>query len=250
LTRTAWRLLVAGGCVYLLFLLISVPASRVTSRLAQQVEGLSLYAVTGTVLSGEAARIVIQGQGIGPVNWTLRPLALLLGRLEYRVESTDAAFKGNATIGLGLNGVLVVHDLEAELVPDPLINRFSPVPVESTGRFTLLIEILEYAAGFPQQLAGRLDWNDARILEPVNLSLGQVATVMSRGEDALVATITGTPGDMAMSGEITLTPAGRYDLNLLLTPGPAISPDIVDALGTFAQSRPGGSYLLTDTGQL
>jgi hypothetical protein len=237
-------------CVYLLFLLVNIPASRVTTRLEQQVEGLSLQAVTGTVISGEAARIVIQGQGIGPVSWSLRPLSLFLGRLDYHVASTDAAFRGNGTIGVGLNDVLVVRNMVTDLQPGPLINRFSPVPVETTGVLKLQIQMLEYEADFPRELSGSLEWNDARILEPVNLTFGQVVALVSHGEDVLVASINSHSGDMAMAGEFTVTPTGRYNLNLLLTPGAGVSPEIVDSLGTFGQPGPGGGYLITDTGQL
>jgi hypothetical protein len=237
-------------CVYLLFLVVSIPASRVTTRLEQQMKDLSLQAVTGTVISGEAARIVFQGQGIGPVSWSLRPLSLLLGRLEYHVASKDAAFRGSGTVGLGLNDVLVVRDLQAELQPGPVINRFSPVPVETTGVLKLLIRTLEYETDFPRELSGSLEWNDARILEPLELTFGEVVAVLSRGEDLLVASINSDSDDLTMAGEFTVTPSGRYNLNLVLTPGAALAPEVVDTLHTFGQPGHGGGYLITDTGQL
>ena len=246
----AWRLLVAGVVVYLLFLVVSIPASRITPRLEQQMEGLSLQAVTGTVISGAAGRIVIQGYGIGPVSWSLRPLSLLLGRLEYGAASTDPALRGSATIGLGLNDVLVVRDLVADLQPGPLINRFSPVPVDTTGVLELRIPTLEFEADFPRELSGSLTWSDARILDPLDLAFGQVVAELSRREDALVASINGHSDALTMAGEFTVTPAGRYNLNLVLTPGAVLAPEVIDTLRTFGQPGPGGGYLITDAGQL
>jgi len=47
-----------------------------------------------------------------------------------------------------------------------------------------------------------------------------------------------------------LSPDGAYKLNLLVTPGPSVSSDIVEGLKAFGQARPGGAYLITDTGRL
>jgi hypothetical protein len=53
-----------------------------------------------------------------------------------------------------------------------------------------------------------------------------------------------------LSGDFSLTREDDYRLNLLLTPGAEVSADIVDGLKTFAQARPGGAFLITDSGHL
>lgn len=249
MTRS-WRYLAAGVGAYLLILLVTIPADRASHLLEEKVAGLSLQGVTGTIFSGQAARVVIQDLGLGSVNWSLRPWALLLGRLEYRIKVRDATLQGDGAVGLGLGGVVFVHDLAAELQPDLLVNYFAPDAVKTTGQVSLVIDSLELSDGFPRELAGVVSWADARILEPVDLSLGQVEMVLSHTEEELVGNLGNTSGATAVSGDLSLAPSGQYHINLLLTPGDATAPDIMELLTSFGQPKPGGAYLITDSGQL
>jgi general secretion pathway protein N len=247
--KAYWRYALTGVAAYLLILLITVPADRAVKLLVQNATGLDLQSVSGTLFSGKAERMVIAGLGMGPVSWSLRPLPLLLGRLEYRLTLKDPAFRGTGIVGTGLGGHVYLQDLEAELMPDPLVNHFSPLPVQTSGDVMLLIESMDLVDGFPRALSGHLDWNGAQIVEPVALSLGHVEATLVSEADTLVSRVSGA-GETTLSGDFSLTREGDYRLNLLLTPGAEVSTDIVDGLKTIGQARPGGAYLITDSGRL
>jgi general secretion pathway protein N len=243
-----WRLPLAGAAAYLLILLITLPADRVAKLLEQNIVGLDLQSVSGTLFSGKAERVVIHGLGVGPVTWSLRPLPLLLARLEYRLDLKDPAFLGTGVVGTGPGGHVYLHDLQAELKPDPLVNHFSPLPVQTSGYMKLLIESMDFVDGFPRELSGHVDWVDARIAEPMAMSLGHVEATVHSEANSLVCLLSGT-GETALSGDFTLNREADYRLNLLLTPGAGVSADIVDGLKSFGQARPGGAYLITDSGR-
>jgi general secretion pathway protein N len=247
--KAYWRLPLAGAAAYLLILLITVPADYAGKLLERKAVGLELQSVNGTLFSGKADRVLIRGLGMGPVSWSLRPLALLLGRLEYRFILKDPAFQGEGVVGMGLGGQVYLHDLQAELKPDTLVNHFSPLTVQTSGGVRLLIESMDLGDGFPRELSGKLDWADARIVEPVALSLGHVEASLHGEANTLVSRVTGS-GETALAGDFSLTREGDYRLNLQLTPGASVSPDIIDGLKTFGQTRPGGAYLITDSGRL
>ena len=247
--RAYRRFLLAGAAAYLLILLMTVPADRAVNLLEQKVTGLSLQSVSGTLYSGKAERLVIDGLGMGPVDWSLRPLPLLLGRLEYRLVLKDPAFRGEGNVGTGLGGRVYLHDLQADVQADSLVSHFSPLPVQISGGVKLLIESMELVDGFPRELSGRIDWTDALIVEPVALSLGHVEATLHSEADTLISHVSGT-GETALEGDVSLTRDGDYRLNLLLTPGAGESPDIIEGLKTFGQARPGGAYLITDSGRL
>jgi hypothetical protein len=152
-------------------------------------------------------------------------------------------------VGTGPGGHVYLHDLQAELKPDSLINHFSPLTVQTSGDVRLLIESMDFVDGFPRELSGHVNWVDARILEPMDMALGHVEAILQSEEDSLVCLLSGT-GETALSGDFSLTRGEEYRLNLLLTPGAEVSADIVDGLKTFAQARPGGAYLITDSGRL
>jgi len=244
-----WRPALAGLAAYLLFFLLTVPADRAARLVMQHTAGLDLQAVSGTLLSGRAQRAVIHGLVIGPVAWSLRALPLLMGHLEYRLELQDPAFRGTAVVGTGLGGQGYLHELRVALQPDPLINHFSPLPVQTSGDVTLLIESLKLVDGFPGELSGHVVWSGARIVEPLALALGHVEATLSSEANGLVCRISGS-GETPVSGDFSLSRDGDYRLNLLLKPGSAVSADVIDGLKTFGQARPGGAYLITDSGRL
>jgi len=247
--KAYWRLLLAGAAAYLLILLITLPAERVAKLLEQNMVGLDLQSVTGTVFSAKADRVVISGLVMGPVNWSLRPLSLLLARLEYRLELNDPDFRGTGVVGTRPGGHVYLHDLRVELKPDSLVNHFSPLPVQTSGEMRLLIASMDYVDGFPRELSGHVDWVDAHIIEPLVMSLGRVVATLHSEEDTLVCRLNGV-GETTLSGDFSLTREDDYRLNLLLTPGPEVSADIVDGLKSFAQARPDGAYLIIDSGRL
>jgi general secretion pathway protein N len=247
--KAVWRLPLAGAAAYLLLLLLTLPADRVGKLLERNAVGLDLQFVSGTLFSGKAERVVIRGLGLGPVAWSWRPLPLLLGRLEYRFILKDPAFQGGGVAGIGLGGQVYLRDLQAELQPDPLVNHFSPLPVQTSGAVRLLIESMDLVDGFPRELSGKVDWTGAQLIEPVALSLGHVEATLHGEENTLVSRVSGS-GEIALSGDFSVTQAGDYTLSLLLTPGAQAPADIVDGLRTFGQARPGGAYLITDSGRL
>jgi general secretion pathway protein N len=247
--KVHWRLPLAGAAAYLLFVLMTLPADRTADWVKRTSNGLELQLVSGTLFSGKAQRVSIRGLALGPVSWSLRPLPLLLARLEYRVTLSDPEFTGKGRIGTSLGGRLYLHDLRVELKPDALLTRVSSLPVQIAGVVTLRIETANLVDGFPRELSGQMDWAGAQLIEPVALPLGHVEATLQSDGNTLVSQVSGS-GETALTGDFSLTPEGVYKLNLLLTPGPSVSPDIVDGLKTFGQSRPGGAYLITDTGRL
>lgn len=247
--RFSWRLLAAGLLVYLLFVLVSFPAQRGAAFLQQQVEGLSLEAVTGTLFSGRAGRLELQGLDLGPVGWSFRPAALLRGRLEYRLDFQGPPIEGSAHAGVGLSGDVYGRELDALLQPDPLVNHFSPLPVQTEGTVRVQAEQFRLVDGFPQELVGQVDWAAARLLEPVSLELGDVVLVLDGTSELLTGHLSNS-GATGLAGELSLSPARDYRLELDLTPGPEATAEFLDALAGFAEERPGGVYRISDAGRL
>jgi general secretion pathway protein N len=246
--RVYWRLALAGAAAYLIILVVTVPAERVVTVLERRLSGLHLQGVSGTLLSGTAQRLSIEGLAIGPLSWSLRPLPLLLARLEYRFTVEDPVLRGGGLVDIGL-GSVYLHHLNMEMQPGPLVTHFSPVPVQTSGLVSVRIETVELTDGFPRELSGHLDWADAQVVEPVALSLGHVEAALQSETDTLVSHVSGS-GETALAGDLSLTREGDYTLDLLVTPGPSASADLVEGLRSIGQARPGGAYLITDSGKL
>jgi len=247
--KRAWPLLVIGATAYLLFLIVTFPAARLVPLLQRQVTGLSLHVVAGSVFSGQAAQLVYQGLDYGHLTWHARPAALLRGRVEFHIELTDPANPGHANIAITPQGNVYGRDVELMLSPDRLANQYSPVPVRTSGALLLQIDTFSAAGGFPQDVAGSLSWEDAVVLEPIEIILGDVGMTLHSQENALAGSIT-KGGRLEASGDIQLFADGRYHLNLRILPDNEMSEETLAALEMVGQVQPDSSLLFNASGRI
>jgi general secretion pathway protein N len=247
--KRIWRLVALGVGAYLLVLVTTFPAARVSGMLEDRVADLSLNGVSGSVFSGQAAQVVYQGLDLGPVRWRFSPLALLLGRIEYRIELAHRDNQGQLNLGKTLTGRTYIHDLDIKLLPDRLINHYSPVSVDTSGTLHLAFEIFDPGADYSGEVEGRLEWQDAVILDPVSLVLGQMQLDVVVEDGELVGRVV-NGGALGASGELALTAANAYRVHVLLRPGNDISPETLDMLGLSAQRQPNGEYRIDTSGEL
>jgi len=246
--QRAWRLIALGVAAYLLILVTTFPAARVTGMLEQRVADLSILAVSGSVFSGQAGQVVWQGLNVGTMHWKFSPFALLLGRIEYLVELTHPDNSGQLTAGITLFGSAYVQDLELKLLPDRVINHYSPVAVLTGGELLLVFEEIDVSDVFSTATTGQLAWQDAVILEPVNMVLGQLQINVQGNNEALVGNIT-EGGALGASGDLSLLSAGGYQLDITLQPGPDATAETLDMLEYAARIQSNGDYLIQQSGQ-
>jgi general secretion pathway protein N len=247
--KNGLRAAAIGIAVYLLILLATFPVTRLTGSLEQQLDGVLLRGVSGTLWSGQADHLSVQGNDIGPVHWRIRPLRLLTGNLEYRVELPGKDNPGSALLDLSFGGRLHGRDLDLQMPPGELINRFSPIRVVAGGTLHLQLESFALPGKSPATAQGELSWQGAQLSEPLQLELGDIAFGLANAGDNLVATVT-EGGTLGLSGNVTLQPAGNYAVNLALQPGPGVGAEVRDMLDSFMSRRPGGGYQIVAAGKL
>ena len=247
--RQWWRYLAAGVSVYLLLLLVTLPAAHFRSTLQEQVPGLLLSGVSGSVFSGMARQGSYQGFDLGEVKWHFRPFALLLARLEYRLEVAHRDNNGQTVVGIKPGGDLYGKDLNMQLAPDRLINQFSPVSLVSHGSLRLRLDEFTASGEMLTAVTGTIEWDDAAITSPVDLVLGQLELSLQSNENNLVATVT-QGGDLGVSGDISFLDGSDYSVDLVLRPGKNVSAETMGLLETVMQAGPAGSFLLETSGSL
>jgi len=247
--KRAWPLLAIGATAYLLVMVVTFPAARLAPLLERQVAGLSLHAVAGSVFSGQAAQLVYQGLDYGPLTWQLRPAGLLLGRLGYHLEMTAPENPGHMNIAITPWGTLYGGDLQFTLSPDRLVNRYSPLPVKTSGAMQLQIESFKLAGGLPEDITGLLSWDDAVVLTPVEIILGDVSMTLNSQVDHLAGSIV-DGGRLEATGGMQLFADGRYHVSLRILPDNDMSDETLAALETVGQVQSDSSLLFETSGQL
>lgn len=246
--KPAWRYLAVGAAAYLLILVAGFPAGYVRGTLQEALPGLQLGDVSGTVFSGHSSRAIYQGIDLGKIDWHFRPLALLLLRLEYHLEFSHPDNSGQVNIGIRPGGDVRGHALEMELVPDRLVNRFSPVSIQSSGSLDLVLDSFEVAGEQLRAVTGTAAWRDAAIESPVVLPLGEIGLTLESRADTLVAAVT-RGGELGLSGEILLQPGNRYSVDLVLRPEAGIGSDMRELLAAAMQPHSSGGYQLKTSGR-
>ena len=244
-----WRLVALGIGAYLLILVTTFPATRLSGTLQDRIPDLSLNGISGSVFSGGAAQLVYQGLDLGPLHWRFQPFALLLGRIEYRIELTHPDNHGQLSIGKTLTGRTLVHDVDMILLPDRLINHYSPEAVDTSGTFHVVFDTFNPGADYSGEVNGQIEWQDAVILEPIRLILGQLAIEVVTEDGELVGRVT-NGGDLGVTGELALSAAYAFRINLLLRPGADVEPATLDVLEHAALRQPNGDYRIDMSGQL
>jgi general secretion pathway protein N len=246
----AWRIGAIGIAAYLLILLATFPVMRVADSIEQRLEGVLLRGVSGSLWSGQAAQVTFQGQDIGAMHWQFQPLRLLTGNIEYRIELPDEHTGGSGLLDLSFGGRLHGHDLDLQLPPAGLINRYSRIPVVTGGSLVLHLQKFELPPGkLPTGIQGALRWQGARLSSPMELELGDLALDLASTGDDLVATVA-EGGTLGLSGTISLQAGGRYAVDLQLHPVSAAGDEVRGVLDTLMRRLPDGGYQLVASGNL
>jgi len=237
-----------GVVAYFLILVFTLPAVRVESYIEQQVKGLSLSAVTGSVFNGRVGRVSYRTTDLGSARWQFLPLALLTGRVEYYLEFSAPAGPGRANAGVTFAGNLFGTDIDLYFQPDRIIDHYSPVAVRTSGVINLLVDTFKMEDGFPEDFTGRVVWKSAAILSPVEMVFGETVLELQNTGGELVGGIK-NEGDFDISGEIAFTSERTYRINLLLSPEAGASRETILLLESTTSVQPGGKYLLRNSGQ-
>lgn len=235
------RLLWIAALILLFFisLLMSAPA-RLLSHVVPP-EQVLMRGLAGTVWQGSASSVIVHlPQGylqLGAVQWSLKPLSLLLlsPHLTVNSEWGEQRFKGELAVR-GRND-LQISNAEAQLSAT-LLGRFAPVSV--VGMFNLQLDRLQLRQGLPYNTLGRLVWQDAGWESPRGLvPLGSYALDFEQAPaEALRGEVITLSGPLRASGSLELTDR-RYDVDILLDSDDALDGQLQAMLSLIAVPEDG-----------
>lgn len=218
----------AGIAAFLVFLVAMVPASQVARRLPA---GVAFDGVSGTVWSGRARAVSVEGRALGALDWSCRPWRLVLLEWSCRIGLQPAGgevsgefsgdFAGNLT-GRGIRGTAPIASFEGIATPRGW-----------TGNLELDLETLAVGSGRPESASGRVLLRGLRAPGPNGERLGDFELVVGEGSVG-GATLNGRlrdlGGPLRVRGAIELFEDGRYLLRGDAAPGPGAGPAIFDTL--------------------
>jgi general secretion pathway protein N len=241
-------LIAAGVAAFLVCLVAMVPATQLTSRLPS---GIALAGVGGTIWSGQARTLAVNGRPLGALRWSCRPWRLLV--LEW-----------SCTVGLKPPGGEVTGDLSGdfgqEIVGHALRGR---VPISTfegiatprgwTGDLELDVAEIRLVGRRPAAASGTLFLRALRAPGAAGQVLGDFELVVGEGtvgSDSLNGRLRDLGGPLRVRGSIELDARGRYLLTGEAAPGPGAGPAIFDTLGFLGAPDSQGRRPFTIEGSL
>ncbi len=245
-----WQWLVAYGVIiYLVFLVINLPASVAWSmapkQLQQRVNFTNLH---GSAWSTRADGLNINGHQLGRVEWSLNPFLFFIGKLGGHINIRQPLGQAESGFSVTADQTIALSDLEGEFnaaIFDPAIRPFM-----LTGSITSQLDSLLFQNRVMLEATGTLQWRDASITGVQDISLGNLTFKASPEAKGTRLQVTNEGGLIAVSGDIRLAGNGRYNLNLLLSSRDEGNTELKNILAVLGRTDAQGRVRFTQAGRL
>ncbi len=205
-----------------------VPAQQLARRLPA---GVELGGVDGTIWSGTARSLAVDGNPLGALAWSCRPWRLLV--LEWSCAVTMKPQGGEVTGDLSGNfGAEIVGEQIRGQVP---IAAFEGVatPRGWTGTLELDVDQVRLVGRRPAAASGTMFRRGLRAPGASAQPLGDFELVVGEGtvgSQSLNGRLRDLGGPLHVRGSLELDPDGSYLLTGDAAPGPGAGPAIFDTL--------------------
>jgi general secretion pathway protein N len=189
----------------LVFAVATLPASLFAGRIEKY--GLQVSSLYGTVWSGAALGLGVQGRTVGDLRWTISPLRLLTGRLAGHAVLTRPDGRLETDFVASLAGTVVLSNANANL---PL-SAFEALPLGFPpgwrGHLTARVEELVIESGWPQAARGEIELDALTAPPPRNANVGSYLVVLpdpgsSAADGEITAAVTDKEGPLSVQGRL------------------------------------------------
>ncbi|EKP0308879.1 type II secretion system protein N [Aeromonas veronii] len=241
---------------YLMFLLATLPAALVARHLplpAHIGNLLKLEGVSGTLWSGQIARLHYASESVSQLRWDVNGWSLL--RFAPAVTIRFGERNGlNGQGMIGWNGAAFGQDLTINMPAPWLLSRLPlrlPFPLSVNGQLQLKIGQFAQGDTWCDRLDGQLDWYNATAEIPAGqLDLADPAATLSCLDTKLIAELKQSSEAVQSMGRLEVQPNGQYLFQGVLKPGPALPTPMQQGLPLLGQPDPHGRFPLRYQGRI
>ncbi len=244
------RFALTGLAAYLVFLVVTLPAAPLVSRLASADTGLRIAGVSGTLWSGEAVALDTGTLNLRDVEWHLQPLALFTGTLKFALAGSLGTETVRAHAGVNLWGTQRLTRVQGRLPLGEVLQRLD-VPAEAgvAGMLEFDLDEVRWTDAALPLVDGNLVWKPALMVAPVELDFGTASLKMRIEDDRTLGDLNASGGQLLVQGKVEMQPDGAYRLDAELRTNGDVPGQVGDFLSTFTEYR-NGVYRLEWSDQL
>lgn len=206
-------------------------------------------AISGSVWDGEAQGLVVNGQHLGHVDWSLSRMAIF-GRLHGQVDLDGAGVMIHGHVARVDDATVVVDNTDFS-VPMERLKVLWPTGMSLAGTVVGHVDKLRLTDGWPVQLQAHVRWQSARINDQgQDVTLGDIQSRWTApGGSVIHADLADAGhGPLRLRGQFVATALG-WRLNADMRPRGA-HPDLRRWLERLGQRQPDGSVRMQRHGGL
>ena len=238
----------AGIAAFLVFLVAMVPASQLAKRLPP---GVVLESAGGTIWSGHARSLSVQGRPLGAIEWSCRPWRLLLLEWSCRLRLRPAGGEVSGDLSGKFDDKILARDVQGSLP----ISAFQGIATPRGWSGTLELDLGEVRLVGQRPVAATGTMHVRALHPPGDRSqpLGDFELVVGEGSvggESLNGRLRDLGGPLHVRGAIELDRNGRFLLSGDAAPGPGAGPAIFDTLGFLGPPDSQGRRPFTIEGTL
>ena len=259
---------IIGAVSYLIFLVVTVPASRAYPFAIEQfgkvslgsLGDLKLYEISGTIWNGKANVATLGNMRVEPFSWTLNPWALLTGSIHSEVTAKSGKNKISATVNRSLFGTIDISELNVDLKLDTIDDRMRTYQTPFTalmasGKIRTTDASLTLSDGMLTAADAQITWIDASvryragaIFKPAQL--GSYVINLNTLDDGVAMTFEDRGGAVKAKGNGQLATTGDYTFKAFISPQNNASSDIKNSMQFVGIPQQDGSFLVEYNGTL
>jgi general secretion pathway protein N len=240
--------------VVILVLLAALALAFLPARIALDFVGgrlgpVQLGEVSGSLWKGQASPASINGEPIGTLGWTLKPLSLFGARVDADLRLQGDAYNGQGAVSVSRDRSVRVRDLQLRF-PARRLEPILDIPaLVMRGEVQVEIDAAEVRGGFPTEVLGRAAWKDAAVAGSAAANFGDLTTEFaSLPAGGIEGTVKDSGGPLQAEGSYSASLLGyAADVRLRARDG---NPQVTEALQYIGQPQPDGSARLEIRGKL
>ena len=249
LRRQAWVLVGTGIGLYLLFLIIQLPATLgwklAPSSLKQQIQ---LSGIEGSIWNGSAEHLMVGNIPAGSFEWQLSPWSLLLGRLSTHVHLERGQESLDGRVTLQSANAFTASGLRLSLNGETLSGLTTPYLLH--GRIRADIKSLSYEKARKIQADGHILLRDAHVEGPQSFVLGRIDAQAEPEDEGSLLKFSNQDSPLDVNGSIKLNGNGSYSMKLGILNRDSQRRDISNALKVLGKPDATGRVQLKYFGNL
>ena len=240
------RLLIAGVAILLVGLVVQFPA-RVAYRMFVP-DTVRLAGISGTIWRGQAAEGQIGQVYMNEIRWSVKPLALLTGRLALELSLNPAGGFVESQASISALGTIRLTDVEGGIAIAAIQNLFPMPGIE--GNVRVQLSELTLSDGLPVAATGTIDVVGlvARGLSPA--PIGDFRAQLASTDGAVSGSLEDLSGDLDIAGSLRVSADRSYVLEGLVAPRPTAPASIVNQLQLLGSPNERGQRQFRLEGQL